>query len=90
MSKGVGGSVGHAFSYSYIRRLTALVVDKIIIAQDPLRDFINTVCPGAYSSLTKVDFTALDNLTVKPIGMYGSKEEIVRFLSSIGAADDET
>jgi hypothetical protein len=70
--------------------LTFLAVDKIIIAQDTLRDFINTLCPGAYSSLTKVNFRALDNLTVKPIGVYGSKQEIVRFLLAIGVADKPT
>jgi hypothetical protein len=64
-----------------------LPVDKIIIAQDSLREFINTLCPGAYVSLTKVDFKALDRLTIKPLGVYGSKQEIVRFLLSINAID---
>ena len=39
-------------------------------------------------SLTKVDFKALDKFQVKPIGIYGSKEEIVRFLVSIAVIDD--
>jgi hypothetical protein len=64
-----------------------LLVDKIIISQASLQAFIDAICPGAYASLTKVDFKALDNLTVKPIGIYGSRDEIVRFLSSIGAVD---
>ncbi|OAX35069.1 hypothetical protein K503DRAFT_868508 [Rhizopogon vinicolor AM-OR11-026] len=64
------------------------LVDKIIIAQDSLRAFINTVCPGAYVSMTKVNFSALDQFIVKPIGVYGSKEEIVRLLSSLGIIDD--
>ncbi|OJA15113.1 hypothetical protein AZE42_09078 [Rhizopogon vesiculosus] len=64
------------------------LVDKIIIAQDSLRTFINTVCPGAYVSMTKVNFGALDRFIVKPIGIYGSKEEIVRLLSSLGVIDD--
>ncbi|KAH7918945.1 hypothetical protein BV22DRAFT_1041330 [Leucogyrophana mollusca] len=63
------------------------LVDKIIIAQDSLQAFINTVSPGAYVSLTKVDFKVLDRLIVKPVGIYGSKDEIVRFLSSINAVD---
>jgi hypothetical protein len=57
----------------------------VIIAQDSLRDFINKICPGAYASLTKVDFKALDNLAVKPMGVYGSREEIVKFLVTTGA-----
>jgi hypothetical protein len=39
-------------------------------------------------SSTKVDFKALDKFQVKPIGIYGSKEEIVRFLVSVAVIDD--
>lgn len=39
-------------------------------------------------SLTKVDFKALDRFQVKPIGIYGSKDEIVRFLVSVAVIDD--
>lgn len=63
-------------------------VDKIIIAQDSLKRFLNEVSPGAYMSLTKVDFKALDKFQVKPIGIYGSKDEIVRFLVSVGVIDN--
>jgi len=63
-------------------------VDKIIIAQDSLRAFINTVCPGAYVSMTKVNFSALDRIIVKPVGVYGSKQEIVRLLLSLGVVED--
>ena len=44
--------------------------------------------PGAYSSITKVNFKILDDLFLKPFGIYGSKEEIVRFLREINAVDD--
>jgi hypothetical protein len=71
-------------------KLIFVSVDKIIIAQDSLREFINALSPGAYTSLTKVDFRALDNLMIKPMGVYGSRQEIVRFLLSIGAIDDAT
>jgi hypothetical protein len=63
-------------------------VDKIIIAQDSLKAFVNGISPGAYASLTKVDFKALDKCGVKPVGIYGSKEEIARFLLSFGVVDD--
>ncbi|KIJ12353.1 hypothetical protein PAXINDRAFT_14830 [Paxillus involutus ATCC 200175] len=69
-------------------RGTSGLVDKIIIAQDPLKAFVNAICPGAYASLTKVDFKALDKCGVKPVGIYGSKEEIARFLLSFGVVDD--
>jgi hypothetical protein len=64
-------------------------VDKIVIAQESLQAFVNTLSPGAYSSITKVDFKKLDKLFVKPIGVYGSKEEIVRFLREMGIVDVE-
>ncbi len=63
-------------------------VDKIIIAQDSIKCFLNEISPNAYVSLTKVDFKALDKFQVKPIGIYGSKEEIVRFLVSVAVIDD--
>jgi hypothetical protein len=55
-------------------------VDKIIIAQDTLRRFINEMSPGAFASITKIDFKTLDRLMIKPLGVYGSKVEIVRLL----------
>ncbi|KAI6095859.1 hypothetical protein F5141DRAFT_1012708, partial [Pisolithus sp. B1] len=64
------------------------LVDKIIISQNSLKAFINIVCPGAYASLTKVNFKALDQYIVKPVGVYGSKEEIVRFLAGLRVVDD--
>ncbi|KAK0467152.1 uncharacterized protein EV420DRAFT_1507486 [Desarmillaria tabescens] len=58
------------------------LVDKIIIAQDSLKLFANDKSPGAYVSLTKVDFNVLDRFAIKPVGVYGSKEEIIRFIST--------
>jgi hypothetical protein len=63
-------------------------VDKIIISQNSLEAFINNVCPGAYLSMTKVNFKALDNSVIKPVGVYGSKVEIVRFLSQLATIDE--
>jgi len=65
-------------------------VDKVIIDQDSLQEFINIARPGAYVTLTKVNFKSLDQLVVQPIGIYGCKEEIVRFLVSIKAVDEQT
>ncbi|KAF8122279.1 hypothetical protein EV363DRAFT_1274846 [Boletus edulis] len=64
------------------------LVDKIIISQNSLEAFTNSVCSGAYASMTKVNFKALDHYVIKPVGVYGSKEEIVRFLLQLGAVDE--
>ena len=58
-----------------------------MIAQASLQAFVNTLSPGAYSSITKVNFRKLDDIFLKPIGVYGSKEEIVRLLREMGAVD---
>ena len=60
-----------------------------MIAQASLQAFINALSPGAYSSITKVNFKKLDDFLLEPIGVYGSKEEIVRFLREMGAVDAE-
>ena len=66
------------------------LVDKIIISQNSLEAFINSVCPGAYASMTKVDFKALDSYVIKPVGVYGSKKEIVQILLELAAIDETT
>jgi hypothetical protein len=63
-------------------------VDKVVIAQNSLERFINDISPGAYASITRVDFKTLDLLAIKPLGVYGSKDEIVRLLRLIGAIDE--
>jgi len=58
-------------------------VEKVIIDQGSLKRFINQVSPGAYASLTRIDFRALDNVNIKPIGVYGSRERIVDLLLEV-------
>ncbi|KAG6328806.1 hypothetical protein ID866_10283 [Astraeus odoratus] len=38
--------------------------------------------------MTRVNFKALDQYSIKPVGVYGSKKEIVRFLSHVRVIDD--
>jgi hypothetical protein len=62
-------------------------VEKVIIDQGSLERFVNNVSPGAYVSLTRIDFRALDNASIKPVGVYGSKERIVDLLLEIGVIE---
>ncbi|PSR93745.1 hypothetical protein PHLCEN_2v4640 [Hermanssonia centrifuga] len=64
------------------------LIDKIIIAQESFGRFVNDTCPGAYQSMTQVKFDALDALSIKPLGIYGSKEEIARYLRDVGAVSE--
>jgi hypothetical protein len=59
------------------------LANRVVIAQESLQAFINALSPGAYSSTTKINFKILDDLLLKPIGIYGSREEIMRFLREI-------
>jgi hypothetical protein len=64
-------------------------VDKVIIAQDSLKRFIDAMSPGTYASITKVDFKTLDRLMIKPLGVYGCKAEIVNLLRSINVVNED-
>ena len=62
-------------------------MEKVVIDQESLKRFINEVSPGAYVSLTKIDFRALDLANIKPVGVYGSKERITDLLLGVGAIE---
>ena len=62
-------------------------MEKVIIDQESLKRFINEVSPGAYASLTRIDFRALDNATIKPVGVYGSRERIVDLFLEVGSVE---
>jgi len=64
-------------------------VDKVVIAQESFSRLINTISPGAYTSMTKISFSNLDKLCLRPTGVYGSRAEIVKLLRSLGTVDDE-
>ena len=87
--QGSGGLGKHSSQTCVLVLMIVLVsVDKIIISQNSLEAFINNVCPGAYTSMTKVNFKALDGYVIKPVGVYGSKGEIVRFLLKLATIDE--
>ncbi|KAG8903576.1 hypothetical protein FRB99_003127, partial [Tulasnella sp. 403] len=73
----------------YSENATGGLVDKIIISQESLKSFLDTIHPGSYKSVTKIDFHALNLLSINAIGIYGSKTEIVRFLRNLDAIDGE-
>ena len=62
-------------------------MEKVIIDQESLKRFINKVSPGAYVSLTRIDFRTLDNTNIKPVGVYGSREGIVDLFLEVGSIE---
>jgi len=65
-------------------------VEKVIISQESLGRFINDLVPGAYASLTKVDFKKLDHQSIRPVGIYGPKQGIVSFMIDAAIIDAAT
>lgn len=84
-----GGGLGERSAYLPIHSADRVAVDKIIISQDSFGRFANDVCLGAYQSMTNVDFGLLDTAQLKPLGIYGSRSEIVRYLQDMSFVDDE-
>jgi len=64
-----------------------ITAEKVTIDQESLKHFINKVSPGAYVSLTRINFRVLDNTNIKTVGVYGSKERIVDLLLEVGAIE---
>jgi len=65
-------------------------VDKIVIDEDGVKAFVNTLSPGAYKSVSSVDFAALDTHQLELVGIYGSKSEIASFFLANGYIDETT
>ena len=50
---------------------------------------MNFVMPGAYTTITRVDFKALDKASIMPVGLYGSSSEIVKYLTAVKAISED-
>ncbi|KAF8607193.1 hypothetical protein BDV93DRAFT_303052 [Ceratobasidium sp. AG-I] len=65
------------------------IVEKIVIDQLSLHQLLNTLQPGSYDSVSKINFKSLDSLSVKPTGVYGIQSEILSFLQRAQCLDDD-
>lgn len=65
----------------------AFPVDKIIIDQESMGRAMNAIRKGTYKSISRINFPALDGVSVRPIGIYGSKSAIVEFLVNLQVVD---
>lgn len=86
-NSGLGTSV-HSSSLYIQLIINHKIVDKVVIPQQSLRRFVNSVSRKAYKSMTRIDFASLDKVSLRPIGVYGSKSEIIKLLLEIGAIDE--
>ncbi|CAG8553543.1 2168_t:CDS:2, partial [Acaulospora colombiana] len=84
------GGIGKSHYLFMALILIGIIVDKVIIDQKSVAAFANCLHPGSYRSEFQVDFHALDNHTIKPLGIYGSMSALVKFLERLGKLDQET
>ncbi|KAG9124992.1 hypothetical protein FRC07_009436 [Ceratobasidium sp. 392] len=66
------------------------LVEKMIVDQQSLHRLLNTMSPGSYELPWKINFKLLDQLAIKPIGLYGCKSEIIKFLRGVNCLNEET
>ncbi|KAG8924162.1 hypothetical protein FRC02_010614 [Tulasnella sp. 418] len=76
--------------YLYKEQGSGGLVDKVLIAQESLAGLMHKLAPQSYSSLTKIDFAMLDNIAIQPVGIYGDKDALVRFMSEVIGLDDQS
>ncbi|KAG9119443.1 hypothetical protein FRC07_005532, partial [Ceratobasidium sp. 392] len=65
------------------------IVEKMVIDQTSLHRLLNTVQPGSYDSVSKINFKSLDQLSIKATGLYGTRAEIVKYLRRVRCLSDE-
>ncbi|KAG9082517.1 hypothetical protein FRC06_004956, partial [Ceratobasidium sp. 370] len=65
------------------------IVEKMVIDQASLHRLLNTVQPGSYDSVSKINFKSLDKLSIKATGLYGTRSEIVKYLIRARCLSDD-
>ncbi|KAG9118934.1 hypothetical protein FRC07_006288, partial [Ceratobasidium sp. 392] len=68
---------------------TGGIVEKMVIDQTSLHHLINTVQPGSYDSVSKINFKSLDKLSIKATGLYGIRSEIITYLKQVQYISDD-
>ncbi|CAE6451525.1 unnamed protein product [Rhizoctonia solani] len=66
------------------------MVEKTVVDQHSLRLLLNTMQPGSCPSTTEIHFQDLDNLSIRPLGLYGERREIAMFLQQKKFLDDNS
>ncbi|KAJ3100214.1 hypothetical protein HDU96_010418, partial [Phlyctochytrium bullatum] len=66
------------------------LVDKIIIAQESLKELCNRMAKSSFRAINKIDFDALANVNVHFAGVYGNREPLAKLLLHLNAITQET
>ena len=57
-----------------------LLVDKIIISKEGLKNMCNEFVQDSFKSISEIDYNQLNSCSLKLIGCYGNRDPIARFL----------
>ncbi|KAL5639869.1 hypothetical protein ACGC1H_006444 [Rhizoctonia solani] len=63
------------------------IIEKTVIDQCSVQQLLNTIQPGSCPSTSKIHFQDLESLSIQPVGVYGDRREIVRFLQRMGCLE---
>ncbi|KAG9042498.1 hypothetical protein FS837_010773 [Tulasnella sp. UAMH 9824] len=63
-------------------------IEKIIIDHDSMGAAMNTLRDGTYKTISKINFAALDGVSINPVGLYGSKSALTQTLVTLEAVDE--
>ncbi|ORY42725.1 hypothetical protein BCR33DRAFT_680193 [Rhizoclosmatium globosum] len=63
-------------------------VAKIVICQADIERLSNDLVPGSYTSLSKIDFKVLNNISLALVGVYGNKAMIAKYLKAKGLVSE--
>ncbi|KAG8986308.1 hypothetical protein FRB90_004082 [Tulasnella sp. 427] len=63
-------------------------IEKILIDHKSMGAVMNVLREGSYKTISKIDFAALDGVSIKPVGLYGSKSALVDFLLNLQVVDE--
>ncbi|CAE6521860.1 unnamed protein product [Rhizoctonia solani] len=66
------------------------IVEKVVIDQLSLHRLLNIVQPGSYDSVSRINFKSLDQLSIRPVGVYGNRSEILKFLQQTRYLDENS
>ncbi|CAG8740455.1 6545_t:CDS:2, partial [Funneliformis caledonium] len=59
------------------------LVDKIIISKDFLKKLCDNVAPSSYKSISEINYTKLNSISVRLIGCYGNRRLIAKLLLNL-------
>ncbi|KAG8893241.1 hypothetical protein FRB99_002116, partial [Tulasnella sp. 403] len=63
---------------------------SVRLLPDSVMAFVNRLAPGAGNSISEIDFSALNNATVRVVGVYGNKGELQRFFKRVGGVSSSS